>query len=312
MSPRLVIAIALVAAALVAPAAASAGGGIAVDVGGNGSGTVTTSPAGINCTVTGGVESGDCYDDDLTGEVQLRLAPAAGSLCQVFADVPPTSSLCVVVTSVGNQPDLYRFVLSTHGLTVSKTGDGSGKVTSSPAGIDCGATCSKTFDYGTKVTLTASPNAGAVFKEWTGACAGQGASCTLTITQATSANAVFGVAGAPTTPTAPTPPTTPTGGQADTVEVDVIAAAAGKSRLGKRVVRLELSLQENVSATLRLVRRGTTLATKQFARVREGERLLTLRVPAGTAKGRATLRFVLKDQEGNTITGQRGVRIGTP
>jgi hypothetical protein len=92
----------------------------------------------------------------------------------------------------------------------------------------------------------------------------------------------------------------------------VVAASAGRSRLGKRVVRLELSLQENVSATLALVRKGTTLATKQFATVREGERVLTLRVPAGAAKGRATLRFELSDQEGNTLSGRRGVRIGKP
>ena len=38
-------------------------------------------------------------------------------------------------------------------LTVSP----GGTVTSSPAGIDCGATCSASFGAGTQVTLTASP-----------------------------------------------------------------------------------------------------------------------------------------------------------
>jgi sugar lactone lactonase YvrE len=118
-------------------------------------------------------------------------------------------------------------------------------------------------------------------------------------------------AAAPVTPATPTTPEA--GGQTDAaVEAEVVAASAGRSRLGKRVVRLELSLQENVSATLALVRKGTTLATKQFATVREGERVLTLRVPAGAAKGRATLRFELSDQEGNTLSGRRGVRIGKP
>jgi hypothetical protein len=123
-------------------------------------------------------------------------------------------------------------------------------------------------------------------------------------------NRVRKVVPAVSTPAAPTAPAGPT---ADTsVEADVVAAGAGKSRLGKRIVRLELSLQENVSATLTLVRRGATLATKQFARVKAGERVLTLRVPAGTARGRAMLRFELRDQDGNTVTGQRGVRIGKP
>jgi hypothetical protein len=40
---------------------------------------------------------------------------------------------------------------------VSLLGIGSGSVTSSPAGIDCGSTCSATYNSGTVVTLTAHP-----------------------------------------------------------------------------------------------------------------------------------------------------------
>ena len=40
---------------------------------------------------------------------------------------------------------------------VSKAGAGAGSVSSSPGGIACGATCSNTFDYGTVVTLSATP-----------------------------------------------------------------------------------------------------------------------------------------------------------
>src|SRR5207245_172507 len=43
-------------------------------------------------------------------------------------------------------------------LTVSKTDLGGGTVTSSPAGIDCGSTCSATYVSGTTVTLTAAPD----------------------------------------------------------------------------------------------------------------------------------------------------------
>ena len=43
-----------------------------------------------------------------------------------------------------------------YALGVTKSGDGSGTVTSSPAGIDCGATCSANFNTATVVTLTAS------------------------------------------------------------------------------------------------------------------------------------------------------------
>lgn len=53
-------------------------------------------------------------------------------------------------------------------LTVAKTGTGSGTVTSSPAGIDCGATCSAQFSRGTTVTLTAVPAAGSSIQGWSG------------------------------------------------------------------------------------------------------------------------------------------------
>lgn len=48
-------------------------------------------------------------------------------------------------------------------LHVVKTGLGSGTVTSSPAGISCGATCDATFGSSVFVTLTATPAAGSTF-----------------------------------------------------------------------------------------------------------------------------------------------------
>jgi sugar lactone lactonase YvrE len=121
-------------------------------------------------------------------------------------------------------------------------------------------------------------------------------------------NRVRKVAAAP-----PAAPAAPEGEAEDSaVAIEVVAASAGRNRLGKRVVRLELFVQETVSATLTLVRRGTTLATKRFASVKEGARVLTVRIPAGTAGGRASLRFELADEAGNTMSGRRGVRIGRP
>jgi hypothetical protein len=56
----------------------------------------------------------------------------------------------------------------TYTLTVSKTGTGSGTVTSSPNGINCGAVCSASYNNGTAVTLTASPTTGSKFAGWSG------------------------------------------------------------------------------------------------------------------------------------------------
>jgi hypothetical protein len=76
------------------------------------------------------------------------------------------------------------------GLTVTKSNSGSGTVTSSPAGINCGATCTAQIAGGATVTLTATPSAGSVFGGWTGACGGAGP-CTLTMNAPSSVDARF-------------------------------------------------------------------------------------------------------------------------
>jgi hypothetical protein len=79
-----------------------------------------------------------------------------------------------------------------HTLTVSKSGAGSGTVTSSPAGISCGATCSHVYAQATAVTLTASPAAGSAFAAWSGACTGTGR-CTVTTNADAVVTATFGL-----------------------------------------------------------------------------------------------------------------------
>jgi hypothetical protein len=76
-------------------------------------------------------------------------------------------------------------------LTVSKSGTGSGTVTSSPGGIVCGPDCSKQYPNTTQVALTASPSSGSVFAGWSGGgCSGVG-TCTVTIGAAVTVTASF-------------------------------------------------------------------------------------------------------------------------
>lgn len=53
-------------------------------------------------------------------------------------------------------------------LTVTKAGTGSGTVSSSPAGIDCETDCSEDYQSGTIVILTATPDSGSDFTNWSG------------------------------------------------------------------------------------------------------------------------------------------------
>ena len=75
-----------------------------------------------------------------------------------------------------------------HILTVAKSAAGTGQVTSAPAGIDCGSTCSHGFASGTPVTLTASALAGSVFLNWSGDCSGATCAPTMDADHAVTAN----------------------------------------------------------------------------------------------------------------------------
>ena len=63
-------------------------------------------------------------------------------------------------------------------LSVEVTGN-AGRVSSSPAGLGCSATCASSVDPGAVVTLTAEPDEHAYFTGWTGACTGTDTVCTV-------------------------------------------------------------------------------------------------------------------------------------
>jgi hypothetical protein len=75
-------------------------------------------------------------------------------------------------------------------VTVEQLG-GSGAVTSNPAGITCGSTCSAHFDRGATVELAAAPETGSRFVGWYGACSGT-AQCTVELDTMKSVTARFG------------------------------------------------------------------------------------------------------------------------
>ncbi len=81
-------------------------------------------------------------------------------------------------------------------LTVAFAGDGSGRVQSNPAGVDCTTDCQGDFATGTMVTLTAAADAGSSFTGWSGDCSGLG-TCQVNMNRSRSVTAIF---------TADTPP----------------------------------------------------------------------------------------------------------
>ncbi|MBT0666061.1 PKD domain-containing protein [Geobacter pelophilus] len=76
-------------------------------------------------------------------------------------------------------------------LAVVKSGTGSGNVTSSPSGINCGSVCTAAFDQNRSITLTATAEYGSLFTGWSnGSCSGTG-NCTIAINGNTGVIATF-------------------------------------------------------------------------------------------------------------------------
>lgn len=79
-------------------------------------------------------------------------------------------------------------------LIVTRVGSGAGKVSSNPAGIDCGSRCNVNFATGTVVILTAIPNFGSTFAGWSGDCAGTRRRCRTKLDVARNVTATFNAA----------------------------------------------------------------------------------------------------------------------
>ncbi|MCK6547524.1 hypothetical protein L6R52_16870 [Myxococcota bacterium] len=155
---------------------------------GTGAGLVTSTPSGIDC----GATCAASFDRDT--EVTLVAEPATAS------EFVGWSGACVgigdcVVTMDAAKAVTATFLGITHAVTVSKAGNGAGRVTSTPSGIDCGADCAEDFGEGQQVELVAVADAGHAFAGWGGACAAAGTdpTCVVTVTEALAVSASFDI-----------------------------------------------------------------------------------------------------------------------
>ena len=123
--------------------------------------------------------------------VQLTAVPDAGWSFSTWSGDLTGSVNPGNLTIDGNKSVIATFTQVTHSLTVTKTGTGSGTVTSVPAGIDCGSVCDHTYAENTVVTLKAATVFHSVFSGWSGGgCSGTG-SCIVTMDKAVSVTAIF-------------------------------------------------------------------------------------------------------------------------
>ena len=165
-------------------------------------------------------------------------------------------------------------------LTVTRVGNA--RITSAPAGIDCGDICTAAFELGTIVTLTATPDPGWTFSGWAGACDGS-AGCVVTVDGGKSVTASFALP-------APTP------GQdvnATPIAGDVLVKVAGTPQFVPLSVPSLVPVGSQLDATkgrveLTAARAGGITDTSQFY---DG----TFQVTQPTPTAIAELRLVLGD-----------------
>jgi len=126
---------------------------------GGGTGSVASDPAGIDC-------GSDCAETYAAGD-PVTLTPTADPGSQFSAWSGDPDCLDGAVSMDSDTTCTATFI---HPVTLSVTlaGTGSGKVTSSPTGINCGADCTEDYDLGTVVNLTPTANSGSIFTAWSG------------------------------------------------------------------------------------------------------------------------------------------------
>jgi hypothetical protein len=162
--------------------------------------TITSTPAGIDCTFDGtdgdGV-TGCQHDFPLNSSVQLTVTGDSfkqwsGGFCE-----PATSRTCTIrvidYTSwagavFDNEPPPQLATTIKVRFQLRKGGNGSGIVTA--AGINCGSDCSAEFGYGDKIVLTATATGDSVFDGWNGVCA-RTRTCSFAVGPITRIKALF-------------------------------------------------------------------------------------------------------------------------
>jgi len=153
---------------------------------GHGKGAISSNPAGIDCSndPQGQVIcEGQLGEFEENTQVTFTATPVSGSSFSGWSGAcKGRNPSCTV--RIGKKNQVIRVVAAFEPnptLTVEKRGTGAGNIRSDNGSIDCGTTCSASFDKGAVITLTATPEGGSRFTGWGGACSGKREVCRVTL-----------------------------------------------------------------------------------------------------------------------------------
>ena len=151
---------------------------------GSGAGSVSSDVGAISCGAicSADYDVGTAVTLSATASPGSRFAGWSGEGCSGTSTCSVTMSQARAVSAT---------FVALHTLTITKTGSGSGTVSSDVGAINCGPSCADDYDEGISVTLSAAATAGSRFAGWSGGgCSGTG-TCTLTMSQARNVSASF-------------------------------------------------------------------------------------------------------------------------
>jgi Divergent InlB B-repeat domain len=155
---------------------------VAVATAGSGGGRVISQLSQISQSAFTGIDCGLLCSTEYELGTVVTFTPIAQphSAFSGWSGACTGTGPCTLTLAAAAQLTATFSSLPQRTLTVTKGGAGVGTVTSFPVGLDCGATCTQSFDQGSKVTLSAEAAPGSEFTGWSGACSGSG-ECRLTL-----------------------------------------------------------------------------------------------------------------------------------
>ena len=182
---------------------------------GNGSGTITSNPVGISCGSTCSTRFPE------NSSITLTAVAGSGSAFTGWSGggCSGSNTSCTITLPWGKTVtatfEQSQTSTSTSPLTVKFEGTGSGRVSSSPSGLNCTSNCSIRFPKNSSITLSAVASAGSTFSGWSGGgCSGTNTSCTVYLNFGKTVKANFQSSQTSGTPriVTPTPGTSISGG----------------------------------------------------------------------------------------------------
>jgi hypothetical protein len=141
------------------------------------SGDVSLGLSGLSTDLTGTFNPASLSQGVTSSTLTITAGTSGSNIGTLSLSLEP--SLAGRHVNVNGTPPPFSVTVSIRPtVVVNKAGSGSGTITSTPTGINCGSVCSAQFLF-VPVTLTATPAAGSILTGWT-RCAGAALTCSFT------------------------------------------------------------------------------------------------------------------------------------